>query len=441
MSVAPMEAVQRRAVPCDEQRAGADAAGSRSWVQAQDQLAHAASLLGMRSDIHRMLSRSRRAVEVAVPILTDGGERAIFEGYRVAHSLTLGPGKGGLRFHPEASLSETAALAMLMTWKCALVGLPYGGAKGAVRCDPHALSERELERMTRRYAGEILPVIGPDKDILAPDVNTGEREMAWIMDTFASATGQPLGSCVTGKPVIIGGSESRRSATSVGVVECVRLAVRDAGLRAPVRVAIIGHGNVGRRVARALGADPAFRVVGISDVTGARWHPAGLPVAELDALLATDSSAGIGSLEIGEPIERDALAEVDCDVLVPAALGDALTQENTERVRCRVVVEAANGPTTNAADAILRARGVTIVPDILANAGGVIASHFEWLQGFAAMESQPGAIDERLRARLRRAYDEVRAFADDRGVALREAALCIGVKRVADAHLIRGLYP
>jgi glutamate dehydrogenase (NAD(P)+) len=423
----------------DHALADAMEAGVAAWAEALGQLERAARLLALPDDLHEMLRVPRRAVKVAVPIRTDEGLRRTFEGFRVLHSSTLGPGKGGLRYHPDSSLAESKALAMLMSWKCALVSIPYGGAKGGIRCDPAELSLGELERLTRRYASEILPLIGPGRDILAPDVNTGEREMAWIMDTFAASGSNGFGSCVTGKPVIVGGSAARRSATSFGVVECLRFVLERAGTAAPVRVAIGGYGNVGRGVAEILAADPGFLVVGVSDESGARYDARGLDVRALNALLDS-TGARIAELP-GDPLTREALLEVECDVLVPAAVGRVLDEDNADQVRARYVIEGANGPTTAQADAILTGRGVTVVPDILANAGGVIASHYEWAQGIQGIPWEPSDTAARLKRHMDRACEEVLDFAGARSVSLRDAALALGVGRVADAHLVRGLYP
>ncbi len=408
-----------------------------AWSAALAQLDRAASLLGLDAGLHEMLRHPRRVVEVAVPIRLDGGGMRTFEGFRVQHSLTRGPGKGGLRYHPGVTLDDVKALAMLMTWKCALVDLPFGGAKGAVRCDPAQLSTAELERLTRRYAAEIMPLIGPGRDVMAPDLNTGEREMAWIMDTYSTATGYAVAASVTGKPVVVGGSRQRGSATGVGVAECVRLAAARLGLRAPVRVAVAGYGNVGRAAAEALAADDDVAIVGIGDVGGARVDPAGLPVDAVGAALA--AGATVAELPYGEPCGRDELLVCECDVLIPAAVAGVLHAGNADAVQARVVVEGANGPTTPAADAILADRGIAVVPDLLANAGGVIVSWFEWAEGLHAVSQ--GRAQEPMLDKLRAAFAEVAHEADRAGVGLRDAALCLAVRRVAETHEARGLYP
>jgi glutamate dehydrogenase (NAD(P)+) len=414
-------------------------AGDGSWPEAVEQLVHAGRVLGLPDGLVDMLRRPRRTLEVAVPIRLDDGAIRTFDGFRVQHSFTRGPAKGGLRYHPDATLDETKALAMVMTWKCALVDIPFGGGKGAIRCDPRDLSIGERERMTRRYANEIMPVIGPEHDVLAPDMNTGEREMAWIMDTYATAHGRASGACVTGKPLIVGGSSERRPATGVGVVECVRLAVRERGLSGPVRVIVAGFGNVGSTAAALLEEDDDFTIVGVSDVYGARYDEHGL---DGDALRrAGDDGTSVREAETGTPIGREELLEAPCDVLIPAAVGGVLHGANAERVQASIVVEGANYPTTVVADRILRERGVLIVPDLLANSGGVIASYLEWahaLQGMARMEASDA---DWLRDRIRRTFAEASAFASRHELSLREAAICLGVQRVAHAHTARGLYP
>jgi glutamate dehydrogenase (NAD(P)+) len=404
------------------------------WSEALEQLDRAASMLDLPDGIHEMLRTPRRSVEVAVPVRMDDGRLVTFEGWRVQHSLTRGPGKGGLRYHPDAGLDEVKALAMLMTWKCALVEIPYGGAKGAVRCDPGELSSGELERLTRRYAHEVSPVIGPGLDVLAPDVGTGEREMAWIMDTCATLGGRAAGGWVTGKPVLVGGDPGRRSATGVGVVECVAAAVRASSMGAPVRVAVSGYGNVGRTCAELIAGSEGFALVGAGDVTGARYAAEGLDVREL---ARAHAQSGIAAATTGELLSRDELLECECDVLVPAAVAGVLSEANADSVRARIVVEGANAPTTAAADAVLDAAGVLVVPDVLANAGGVIASHLEL---YGQELGGPAAL-ERLAGHVQRAFAVVRAHASRHGQSLRDSALCLGVERVAQAHLTRGLYP
>lgn len=423
----------------DTMEASLAPAGTIEWLHALEHLERAGKLLGLPADLVEMLGHPRRTIEVAVPVRLDSGETATFDGFRVQHSFTRGAAKGGLRYHPDTTVPETKALAMIMTWKCALVDVPFGGAKGGVRCDPSKLSVGELERLTRRYAHEIMPVIGPERDILAPDINTGEREMAWILDTFASTLGHTDRACVTGKPVIVGGSPERRSATGVGVAECVRLAARDRGLEGPIRLVVAGYGNVGRTVAELLDGDDDFVLVGASDVGGGRFDPAGLDVVELARAIAETGT--LAEAETGEPVGREAILERECDVLVPAAVGGVINDRNAERIQARIVVEGANAPTTPPAEAILTERGVDIVPDLLANSGGVIASYFEWVEGLQGIEPLGGNVARGIVDRISEAYDAVRQMAAEREIPTRQAAMCIGVQRVADTHLARGLYP
>lgn len=412
---------------------------STAWSEARAQLDRAADTLRLPDGLHEMLREPRRSIEVSVPILRDRGDRETFIGWRVQHSRTLGPGKGGVRFHPEATFEETKALAMLMSWKCALVNIPYGGAKGAIRCDPTTFSDAERERLTRRYTSEILPVIGEARDILAPDINTGEREMAWVMDTLMTADARAAGTSVTGKPVIVGGSSARRMATSFGLVVCLLRAVEMLEFRAPIRVVIAGYGNVGRGVGQILSTDPSFQVVGISDVSGARYAPEGLDIGAINPVL--NATGGLVSGLAGEPISPPELLEADCDVLIPAAVGGVINADNVDRIKAKLIVEGANGPTTSEADRVLAEKGVTLVPDILANAGGVISSHFEWVQGVQGLAWSWNEVEERLRHQLNEAFAEVREQAERNDMTLRDAAVAVGVKRVADAHLVRGLYP
>jgi glutamate dehydrogenase (NAD(P)+) len=416
------------------------AAGDAAWGKAWAEYSQAAERIGLDDGMVEMLGHPRRAIEVGVPFRRDDGSLRTVDGYRVQHSLTRGPGKGGLRYHPHVSFNETKALAMSMTWKCALVDIPYGGAKGGIRVDPHELSAMELERMTRRYASEIMPLIGPGRDVLAPDIGTSGREMAWILDTYNTALGMMSGAAVTGKPVVVGGSSGRRRATGYGVAECVRLAVARYGLRTPVRVAIAGYGEVGRAAAEELASDgDAFRIVAIGDVSGGPHDPNGLDPADTGRYL--DEGGPLAELGTGERLTADELLEVPCDVLIPAAVGGVIHEGNVERIAATVVVEGANGPTTHEADAILADRGVTVVPDILANAGGVIASHLESVQAaqgvtWAAAETYAG-VEQRLHA----AFTSTCDFADGGSMPLRQAALCLAIDRVATAHRTLGLYP
>lgn len=408
--------------------------GEEAWASALEQFDRVAARLELGEGMQAMLRQPRRSIEVAIPVLLEGGPVVTFTGWRIQHSLTRGPGKGGLRYHPDASLDGTKALAMLMTWKNALVDIPFGGAKGAVRCDPGELTRTELERLTRRYTGELVPLIGPGRDIMAPDIGTGEREMAWVMDTYATASGEQNGGSVTGKPVAIGGTLARRSATGLGVAECVRLTSARLALPSPA-VSVCGYGNVGRSAAEDLSRE-SVRVVAVSDATGARYDPAGLDLGGLGGEI--DNGVPLADVAQGAPIARDEALLVDCDILVPAALEGMIDERVAPAVKAAAVVEGANAATTAVADEILAERGVLIVPDILANAGGVIASHLEWVQG----GWMPGtdAVGY-LTAKMRDAFTATADEAERQGISLREAALCLAVARVADTHITRGLYP
>ena len=416
------------------------AAGDAAWSKALAELHRAATRVGLDDGMIEMLGHPRRSVEVAVPIRTDDGGTRTFEGYRVQHSFTRGPGKGGVRYHPEVTLNETRALAMNMTWKCALVDIPYGGAKGGVRCDPRELSAHELERMTRRYASEIMTLIGPGRDILAPDIGTSEREMAWILDTYNAALGMTLGAPVTGKPVVVGGSSGRQRATGYGVAECVKLAVGYEGLAPPVHVAIAGYGDVGRVAAEALAAaGDYFRIVAAGDVSGGRHAEGGLDIGALARHV--DGGGVVADFEEGDRVTPEELLEAPCDILIPAAIGGVIHAANVERIAARIVVEGANGPTTVEADEQLDERGVRVVPDVLANAGGVVASHLESVQGTQGVPWTPTETFAGVQQRLQGAFAAACEIADQQGVPLREAALCLAIGRVATAHRTLGLYP
>jgi glutamate dehydrogenase (NAD(P)+) len=417
----------------------ADAARVTPWEEALAQLEEAGRFLELEDGVVQMLGQPRRTVEVSIPIRLDSGELRTFVGWRVLHSNTRGPGKGGLRYHPQVSLPEVKALAMGMTWKCALAGIPYGGAKGGVRCTPGELSATELERITRRYASEIIPLIGPGRDILAPDIGTSEREMGWLLDTYNTAAGMIMASPVTGKPVVIGGSSGRRRATGFGVAECVKFAAGMLGLEPPVTVAVSGFGDVGRAAAEYLAVEHGFELVAVGDVSGGRYDESGLDVAAIAQ--HCEEGARLRELDMGDGLDPAELLEVPCDVLIPAAVGGVIDDDNAERIRAQLIVEGANGPITARGDAILAARGRTIVPDLIANAGGVIGSHLEAVQDrqglpFTATETRAG-----VQQRLWGAFAAVSNYSETQNVTLRQAALCIGVDRVVEAHQALGLYP
>ena len=403
------------------------------------QLDQVAIRLGLESDIHERLRYPRRALVVSVPILMDSGKTEVFQGYRVHHSTVLGPTKGGLRYADDVNLGEVTALAMLMSWKCALIGLPYGGAKGGVRVNPRSLSRRELEHLTRRYTTEIMLLIGPDLDIPAPDLGTDEQTMAWMMDTYSMTQGKSVPGVVTGKPLIVGGSAGRREATGRGIVYALYQASRQLGQALQgLKVVVQGFGNVGSVAARLLWREGCV-VIGVSDVQGGIWNPHGLDIRQLEAHVA--ESGSVTGFPGTEPVSNAELIERPCDVLVPAAVGSQIREDNADRVRATIVAEGANGPTTPEADAILRDRGVTVIPDILANAGGVIVSYFEWVQGLQYYFWRESEITSRLQEVMTRAFNRVWALGAKEGTDLRTAALMEGVRRVAEGYRVRGLYP
>ena len=404
------------------------------------QLNEAVEQLGLDAGLHKMLATPRRSMQVAVPLRRDDGTLEVLNGYRVQHNLSRGPAKGGVRFHPSTDLDEVRALAMWMTWKCALIGIPYGGAKGGVAVDPRLLSRNELERVTRRYASEIMPIIGPEKDIPAPDVGTDEQTMAWMMDTYSTHAGYTVTGVVTGKPVSIGGSEGRGGATSRGVMYSAFCALREGGIdHRGATVAVQGFGKVGGLAAQYL-HDAGCLVVAVSDWKGGVYSSKGLNPAALLAHIKSGADTVVGYPGV-DTITNDELLELDVDVLVPAALEGVLHEGNADRVRAFFVVEGANGPTTPDADKVLEGNNVLVVPDVLANSGGVAVSYFEWVPDLQAYFWTEDEVNDRLRSLMETAYDQVSTLARERGVSLRVAAQMIGVGRVAEAHKIRGLYP
>ncbi len=406
---------------------------------AQDQLAQAVEILGLRPEVHAMLAEARREVSVSIPLRRDDGSIEVLRGYRVQHNYSRGPGKGGVRFDAGVHLDEVRALAMWMTWKCALLDVPYGGAKGGVRIDPRRYSSRELERVTRRYTSEIAPLIGPEHDIAAPDVGTDEQTMAWMMDTYSVGRGHTVLGVVTGKPIALGGSQGRAASTSRGVVAVALEALRHLGIRPQgATAAVQGFGKVGRGAARFL-ADEGLRVVAVSDVDGAVHDPGGLDLPALEAYVgATGSVVGFPG---SSPIGHDELLTSAVDLLVPAAVEGVVHAGNAAAVGARVIVEGANGPLTAEADRILAERDVLVVPDILANAGGVVVSYFEWVQANQSYWWSEAEVNEKLVDRMTRAWRDVLAYATERGLSLRLAATCMAVERVYEAHEVRGLYP
>ncbi len=406
---------------------------------ALEQLDKAAERLELDPQIYQHLRHPKRSLIVSVPFKTDAGDLEVLTGFRVQHSMTLGPSKGGIRFHPDVDLDEVTALAMLMTWKCALMGLPYGGAKGGVRCDPLKLSLRELERVTRRYASEIYLCIGPDRDIPAPDMGTNEQVMAWVMDTYSMQRGATVPGVVTSKPVLLGGSLGRVEATGRGVAYVTAEAMAHLGLPLQgARVVIQGFGNVGSIAARSL-HEMGCRVVAVSDVQGGIYRPEGL---DLPALLAAQRAGQwVRQYPEGEPVTNEEILALPCEVLIPAALGGQLTSANAGAIQARLIVEGANGPATAEADRLLQSRGVFIIPDILANAGGVIVSYFEWVQDLQFFFWKEEEVNSRLRDILTTAFHRTLTLARQDRADLRTAALMEAVTRVARATKLRGIYP
>jgi glutamate dehydrogenase (NAD(P)+) len=406
---------------------------------AKQQLQMVAQAFGVDDNLVRVLSRHKKAVSVSIPTRMDDGSVEVFEGHRVIHNIARGPSKGGIRYHPDVTLDEVRALAMWMTWKCSLMGVPFGGAKGGVVCDPKRLSESELERMTRRYTSEIINEIGPERDIPAPDVGTNSRVMAWIFDTYSMNKGHSVLGVVTGKPLELGGSLGREEATARGGLYCLREALRKRGLRLDgITVAIQGFGNVGSYLAKFL-AEAGAKVVAISDSAGGIYNDKGLDVAA--ALAHKREARTLEGLRGGDSITNEELLLVPCDVVAPCALEQVITPENADRVQARLVLEGANGPTTPAGDEILEERGVVVLPDVLANAGGVVVSYFEWVQGLQEYFWKEAEVNAKLNDIVTRAFNETWAISESRNLSLRIAAYGLAVRRVAEATTIRGLYP
>jgi glutamate dehydrogenase (NAD(P)+) len=382
----------------------------------------------------------KRSMAVALPIHLDDGSTHVFTGYRVQHHLTLGPTKGGLRYHPEVTLGEVAALAMWMSWKCALTGLPYGGAKGGVACDPGKMTRNELERLTRRYTQEMIPFIGPQVDVMAPDLGTNEQVMAWVMDTYSVHAGYTVPSIVTGKPVGLGGSLGRREATGRGVAYLVNRASDTINLVMGNATAVVqGYGNVGSIAALSL-ARYGAKIIAVSDVQGGIHNPKGLNLWAVDKYYAENKT--VTGFPEAEPISNEQLLTLSCDILVPAALERQITANNAARIRCRILAEAANGPTTPEADEILRQRGeVFVIPDVLCNAGGVIVSYFEWVQDLQSFFWGETEVMDKLFRTLETAFSQTVSLAKKQKLPMRMAALSLGIKRVQEAKRMRGLFP
>ncbi|RME10921.1 MAG: Glu/Leu/Phe/Val dehydrogenase [Ardenticatenia bacterium] len=409
------------------------------WHVAQEQFDKALHHLDVPASIAEFLRYPKRELTVNFPVRMDDGSVRIITGYRVHHNTVRGPTKGGIRYHQDVTLDEVRALAMWMTWKCAVVNIPYGGAKGGIVVDPYQLSQRELENLTRRYTTEITMLIGPDSDIPAPDVGTNAQVMAWLMDTYSILHGHSVPAVVTGKPLTIGGSLGRNQATGVGVMYVTREAMRRVGI--PIegaRVVVQGFGNVGSNAALAMHEQGA-KVIAVSDVHGGIYNPNGLDIPAL--IRHVLETRNVTTWPDGDVITNEELLTLECEVLIPAALENQITSENAHEIKAKIVAEGANGPTTPRADEILRERGILVVPDILCNAGGVTVSYFEWVQGLQSFFWDEEEVLKRLERIMVRAFDDVWNMAEAKGVDLRIAATVLAINRVAEATAMRGIYP
>ena len=406
---------------------------------AQEQLRRVGEVFQIDPNLIRVLEQCKKSVVVSVPVYMDNERIEVFEGYRVTHNIARGPSKGGIRYHPDVTLDEVKSLAMWMTWKCALMGIPFGGAKGGVVVNPKQLSRGELERMTRRYTSEIVNEIGPEKDIPAPDVGTDPRVMAWIFDTYSMNKGHSVLGVVTGKPLNLGGSLGRLEATARGAHYCVREAMKkqDRSLDG-LRVAVQGFGNVGSYLARFVAEDGA-KVIALSDSAGGVYNPNGIDVAL--ALAHKQETGALEGLKDTESLSNDELLLLDCDILAPCALEQVITTDNADKIKAMLIVEGANGPTTPAADEILDDRGVLVLPDVLANAGGVVVSYFEWVQGLQEYFWKEHEVNARLNDITSRAFNETWATYEAKSTTMRLAAYGLAVQRVSEATMTRGLYP
>ncbi|HEX8299895.1 MAG TPA: Glu/Leu/Phe/Val dehydrogenase, partial [Rubricoccaceae bacterium] len=399
----------------------------------------AAELLELDTGLYEYLRSPSRIHITSIPVMMDSGELKVFEGFRVIHNEVLGPSKGGIRFAPDVHLDEVKALAAWMTWKCAVVGVPFGGAKGGITCDPHSMSNGELERLTRRYTANLMDVFGPEKDIPAPDMNTNEQTMAWILDTYSMHVKRTEYAVVTGKPILIGGSQGRREATGRGVMTTTLAAMERLGLTpAECTVAVQGFGNVGSIAAELL-AEQGCKIVAVSDVTGGYYNAAGIDIPAAMAYSASNGNklSGFGG---AEPITNEELLALDVDVLAPCAKENQITERNADAVKAKIVAEGANGPTTPEADTILDAKGILVIPDILANAGGVTVSYFEWVQDRQGYFWSEERVNNRLNRMMAEAFNKVYDAAQKYNTSLRIGAYVIGIEKVAGALKLRGIY-
>jgi len=406
-------------------------------ANAERQFEEAAARLNLPEGLKEVIKRPRRATIVSLPVLMDDGKLRVFTGYRVQHSIVRGPAKGGIRYHPQVTLEEVSALAAWMTWKCAVVNIPFGGGKGGIICDPEKLTKGELERLTRRYAADLSDLFGPESDVPAPDVNTNEQIMAWIVDTYSMHERRTEYAVVTGKPLEVGGSAGRREATGRGLLLCVREA--SAHLQMPLagaRVALQGFGNVGSVSADLLAREGA-KIVAVADATGGVQRAEGLDVAALIRWVA--DRRGVAGFPGGKPLATP-IVEHDCDILIPAALENQITRENAGRLRARIVAEGANGPTTPDADQLLEQKGVFVIPDILCNSGGVTVSYFEWVQNRMGLYWPEREVNERLEHTMVQAFRDVLAKSVEHRVNMRVAAFMVAIERVVKVIMLRGVY-
>ena len=399
---------------------------------------HAAQLLQLDPDLYKVLRVPNREITIYIPVFMDDGHIEVFTGFRVQHNFARGPAKGGIRYAPDVTLDEVRALAAWMTWKCAVVNIPFGGAKGGIICDPSQMSQGELERMTRRYTAELIDFIGPERDVPAPDMNTNEQTMAWVMDTYSMHARHTVTAVVTGKPIDLSGSQGRREATGRGLLFVTEEAVKKLGLKPEItRVVIQGSGNVGGTAARLM-SETGYKVVAISDIHGGIYNPKGLDIPNVMNYLAKHKS--FERYPNAEPVSNHELLEIDCEVLLPAATENQITSHNANRIKCRILAEGANGPTTAAADDILESKGVFVIPDILANAGGVTCSYFEWVQDRMGYFWKEDMVNERLKDIMVASFNDVVKYAENHGVNNRIAAYMLAIDRVAYVTRVRGIY-
>ncbi|MFZ4795447.1 MAG: Glu/Leu/Phe/Val family dehydrogenase [Blastocatellia bacterium] len=399
---------------------------------------HAARLLNLDPDLYKVLRVPNREFTVYIPVFRDSGSIEVFTGYRVQHNFARGPAKGGIRFAPDVSLDEVRALAAWMTWKCAILNIPFGGAKGGIICDPNNMSKSELERLTRRYTAELIDVIGPERDVQAPDLNTNEQTMAWIMDTYSMHARHTVTAVVTGKPIDLSGSRGRHEATGRGLMIVVNEAIKKIGLNiSDSRVVIQGSGNVGG-IAAGLIHEAGYRIIAISDIHGGIYDQRGLNIPEILDYLATHKT--LEGYPHAEPISNHELLELECEVLIPAATENQITSQNASRIRCRILAEGANGPTSVAADEILEQKGVFVIPDILANAGGVTCNYFEWVQDRMGYFWKEALVNERLRDVMEASFHDVVKYAETHQVNNRMASYMLAIDRVAYVTQLRGIY-